>query len=548
MKQQLKMKQNTNLILFIISSIITIWVGFFAFDLETMTDYYVNSVYWFVTISFFLWIITVINSFLESSAISTDISLFDNVNRQSLIFIKTHYVAFLLSIFFIVLGYFSCKSDFRILADETNLLSDSQSIYELKQCFITHSAIEYCDGGKLLLKRVIDKRPAFFPYLLSIVHTLLGYRLENIFLLNLIFGILSLFLIYYLIQLIWGKLWGISGLILLASYPLFILYTNSGGFEVFNLFCSLVFFLCCYRFIEKPDAIRAELLILFIPIIGQSRYESILSIFVALPLVFYCLSRKEYSRLSYKFAIFPLLLIPSIWLRIVTNNPVSWEVEVLDERFGLESFFNNIWKSIIFYFSGEGIYGINVFVSFMALIGFIILLCNYFSKKNSSFEPSEFDYKKYRVYFVSICVFYILHALVRFVFSWIDLTVPIISRLGIIFLPFFVAMAIVFFEELFKKFNFNKAYVLLICVTFPLLNWHNTQKMNIILFNNYELLKSMKIGYDFLEKKFPNKLSYIVLRNKPNLYTPLGFSSVSFENYKEFESHILEHFYEKNCT
>ena len=342
----------------------------------------------------------------------------------------------------------------------------------------------------MLLKRVIDKRPAFFPYLLSIIHTLLGYRPENIFLLNLIFGILSLFFIYYLIQLIWGKLWGISGLILLASYPLFILYTNSGGFEVFNLFCSLVFFLCCYRFIEKPDVIRAELLILFIPIIGQSRYE----------------------------------------------------------RFGLGSFFYNIWKSIIFYFSGEGKYGINVFVSFMALIGFILLLYNYFSKNNRSFEFSEFDYEKHRVYFVSICVFYILHALVRFVFSWIDLTVPIISRLGIIFLPFFVAMTIVFFVELFKRFGFNKAYALLICVMFPLLNWHNTPKMNKILFNNYELLKSMKVAYDYLEKNFPNKLSYIVLRNKPNLYTPLGFSSVSFENYIEFENPILEHFYEKSCS
>ena len=413
----------------------SIWLGFFAFDVPTMIVYYQKSVYCFLTISLFLWLNSLIDVFfLSENRSGKPIDCL--VISKILAFFKQHWAAFFLSLILMTIGTISCKPYFRVLADETNLVSISQSLYETKETHLSISSFQYPSSQKDILQDKIEKRPAFFPYLLSLIHSITGYRAENVFVFNYIVGFLSLFFVYYLIYIVWGKYWGILGSISLASYPLFLMYVNSAGFEVFNMLCSLIFFLCLFYYIKKPNAITAEVLLFFIPLLSQSRYESILSIFVAIPVILYLLPKQEYSRLSYKVYLFPLLFIAPVWLRLTTNNAYSWQVDNLENGFGFNWLLINLKKALSFYFSGNTFYGIIPIISILAVIGFVLFIYNFFIKPKSSVTLNSKQVTNFRIYYCCIFMFYVLHAIVRFIYSWIDLTNPIISRLGIVFFAF----------------------------------------------------------------------------------------------------------------
>ena len=72
----------------------------------------------------------------------------------------------LLSFILMLIGSISCKPYFRVLSDESNLLSDAQSLYEARECFLNISSVEDNTGGKDVFQAKIEKRPAFFQYLL----------------------------------------------------------------------------------------------------------------------------------------------------------------------------------------------------------------------------------------------------------------------------------------------------------------------------------------------------------------------------------------------
>ena len=540
------MKAKFNIFFIILSSVLSIWLGFFAFDVPTMIVYYQKSVYWFLTISLFLWLDTLIDAFmgLENQRVK---SIYSFVTSKISVFFKQHWIAMVLSLILMTIGTISCKPYFRVLADETNLVSISQSLYESKETHLTISSFDYPFSQKDILQDKIEKRPAFFPYLLDLIHTLTGYRAENVFVFNFIIGFLSLFLVYYLIYIIWGKYWGLLGAISLVSYPLFIMYVNSAGFEVFNMLCSLIFFLCLFYYIKNPIAITAEVLLFFVPLISQSRYESILSFFVAVPVILYLLPKQEYSRLSNKINCFPLLFITPVWLRLTTNNAYSWQVDNLQEGFGFNWFIINLKKALKFYFSGNTVYGIIPIISFLAVIGFVIFVYNNFLKENLSVEKEQRS--NFKIYSFFVFVFYLLHAVVRFFYSWIDLTNPIISRLGIVFLPLFIFMSIYFLFSFVNKFQVNKYIFGLIYLTIFLFYLPDAVKMTNFAFKNYELLLDMKTTVDYLETNFPNKREYIVIRERPNLLTPLGYNAVGFDNYNsDILKPIINNYYdEKYC-
>ena len=543
------MKQNLKLFLFAICGIISIWLGFFAFDVPSMIIFYQNSVYWFLTISLFLWIITLIKALFYGEKDD------NHLKKGISAFFKYHWIALLLSFILMVIGSIYCKPYFRVLSDESNLLSDAQSLYEAKECFLNISSVEVNTGGKDVFQAKIEKRPAFFQYLLCIIHSLTGYRAQNVFILNFISGFLSLFFFYYITQLLLDRFWGINALLCLFAYPLFIVYTNSAGFEVFNMMCSLVFFLSIYYFIKNPVALNAEVLFLWVPLLSQSRYESILAVLIAIPVIFYYLPKKEYEKLSYKFVVIPFLFIAPIWLRLITSNSYSWQVNNLEEGFGAKWFWINLEKSIEFYFSGKTNYGIVSIISYLAILGSLIFCWQTFIKKEVIILKDKevannlnmLPFSSIRIFWISVFVFYLLHALVRFFYSWIDLTNPIISRLGIIFLPLFIIMAIYFFVYINQKYNFNKYYILVISFFLIFYYSPNAVKMNNIGYRNYELLLEVKTGLDFLKTHFPNKREYIVIKERPNVYTPIGYSAVGFDTYYSFGERIKNYYNDKLC-
>ena len=472
-------------------------------------------IYYFLTFEVIIWLVSIIDAYRTNRKAATEpASLWQDIKG----FIVKHWPAFIISVALMFLGFQVFKPDFRILSDEAVILSDTRTLAESKVAVLPMSSVYKNDGNQIVFFNMIDKRPLLFQYLVSWLHSATGYNPDNIFIANFMFGVMSLFLFYYLIQLKFGKKWGICGLIILGSYPLFMLYSACAGFELFNLFCSLVMFLCLYKFVNNPTASLAEVLALGVPLIGQSRYESIMAILVVVPVILGLLPKQEYGKLSYKMWLLPILCIPVPWLRIISDTAVWWENKNPADVFGLRFVYENFKNALEFFFTEKTEYCIISVVSFIAALGLIILLCNLFKKQTS---------KNSRILCTGAFVFYGTHALVRFMYVLVDFRHATANRLALVFLPAVVFLAIYSLIKINEK--LQKPYLPVACIilaaVLPFIYWSEISQKK-LGYNQLSSYLEYKISRDALNEHYPNKREYCLMSNQPFIYSPLGYSAI----------------------
>ena len=73
----------------------------------------------------------------------------------------------------------------RMLSDEANLVGTSKNLFASKTATFTVSGKYYYDSY-WDVDVAIDRRPALFPFLVSLVHAARGYSYQNVFLFNLL--------------------------------------------------------------------------------------------------------------------------------------------------------------------------------------------------------------------------------------------------------------------------------------------------------------------------------------------------------------------------
>lgn len=524
------------IILFAIIGLMSVWFGFFAFTNQEISNYYMVLIYYFLTFELIIWFVSIIDAYRAGSKASQGHrSLWQNITG----FLKSNWVAFIIAVSLMSIGFYVCKPDFRILTDEAVILSDTKALAESKVSVLPLSSIYKPDGKQLVFANMIDKRPLLFQYLVSLLHSIVGYNPDNIFIANFSFGVMSLFLFYYLIQLKFGRVWGICGMILLGSYPLFLIYSACAGFELFNLLCTLILFLVLYKFINNPTAALAEVLIMGIPLIGQSRYESILAIFIAVPVIFFLLPKIEYSKLSYKMLLFPILCIPVPWLRIISDTAVWWENKNPADVFGLRFVYKNFLNALEFFFTEKTEYCIIAPVSYIAMIGLVIILCNLLKKKAS---------KGLRIFWTSAFVFYALHALVRFMYVLVDFRHATANRLALVFLPlivFFAIYALVKCNEKYQKRWFSAVCLVLVSIL-PFIYWSDLSQKP-CGYNQLVSYKEYRVSRNILNKYYKSN-DYCLICSKPFIYSPLGYSAVEdyvYVNCRELMKKCIEDGYFK---
>ncbi len=504
----------------VITTILSLFLGFKAFSNDVMEKAYTYGIYYILIINILLWLFALIRSH-------------NNFNFSN--YWKNHKIAIILALILVCLGSFISKPDFRILADETNLLSMSQALYENRECKNYTSISYFYYGFKNIIRYEFDKRPALFPLTVSFVHSLTGYRPENIFITNIIVAFFSLLFLYHLINYKFDKFWGICSMLLLASYPLFILYYNSGGFEVFNLLFSLILFLLLLKFIKEPTAVNTEALLLFLPLISQTRYESVTAVICILPVIFFMLKKSEYLNFGYKLVLVPLFFIPIAWLRLLTDNVRGFQAEDKEAAFSFKLFKENLGKAFPFFCGQDFTFGINQVITYTAIIGLIWIILEFLIElinMKKSFERKDFSqnniFTKNKIVFIfSVVMFYFFHAVIRFAFWGGDLPLRSQSRLAIIFLPVFVYFSIYLFNAISLKLSIRKNYFLLFIISFLFIYWpvagQNLGVRDLVLYREFRAAR------EFLSKNFPNKNDYIVVANRSNLYVPLKYSSINFE-------------------
>ncbi len=162
------------ILLTVITTILSFYWGFSAFSSEKMKNLYINWVYYILIANILLWFFAIIATKSK------------NWNNEFFNYCKKHKWAILVAFSLTLCGVLVSKPEFRILADETNLLSISQALYENRECKNLTSATYYYYGFKSVINYEIDKRPALFPLTVCFFHSAFGYRPENAFAVNIL--------------------------------------------------------------------------------------------------------------------------------------------------------------------------------------------------------------------------------------------------------------------------------------------------------------------------------------------------------------------------
>ncbi len=247
---------------------------------------------------------------------------------------------------------------FKIVADEYLLSSTAKQLHEHREGAIVLRAYDF-GGNFVTLNTRVDKRPLFFPFLISLLHDATGYRFENVFVLNALLGLAFTTLLFLFGRRFGGNWAGVVAVAWVCLVPLVVQNAVGAGFELLNLVMILLVALLGMRFAEQPtNDDRLSALLYATVLLAQVRYESALFVVPTGVVVAYGWWRRRAIHLPFAAFATPLLLLPVPWLQNVFKlSEASWQlkdVEGATSPFGFGYFYDNIGHALNFFFSFDG--------------------------------------------------------------------------------------------------------------------------------------------------------------------------------------------------
>jgi hypothetical protein len=466
--------------------------------------------YYFILISVFGWLVVFFRLFYH----------------QIKPFFKNHYKGLLLSFALTGLIFIISPPQFKILADESNLIGVSLSMHQNKTTSIPAQGLNL-DFEKFKPASIVNKRPVLYPFVVSIFHGILGYSPYNGFIVNFICGAFILFLFYVFTSRFYPRYLAILSIFIFAAFPIFGIWITSSGFEALNLLFIIIFFLIYHRFLQTRDAPTAELLFLTSVLLMQCRYESLIFGIVVLALIRHVARKDLVKQYTFFACIPPLLIVPILWQRRIFLNasePVRMSLNLMETSghgFHLQSFLANLSKNI-FTFSGiDPNYGFILIVSILGIFGAYLLI------KEAITKSGEMTPQTRHVVLTGTIMFVLLF-LIYSSYQWGNFNLPISNRLAIIFLPFFVFASIHCFYRIFGNARINTKIFLFVFWSLNLVYfWPYASNQKIVhtleLTCEYnQVLKYLDHHYDTQREKI------LLISDRPSLYFIHGYGSINF--------------------
>jgi hypothetical protein len=256
--------------------------------------------YYLISICFWWWLLSVITLFKEKRCHSQ--------HRLN----KDYLIGIIICSIITFLTYISIESGYKVLADEANIMAVAKSFYFDKTGFNDTMGRWYFDSFYPIL-REFPKRPYLYAYLVSNLHSLLGYSLSNGILLNCFFMGCILFFIYLLILFSSNYKYAIVAVIATSSNPIIATCANSCGLDLcFIFFLLSTIFLAYLILIYKDNNLLLQTFLLTCTLLANTRYEAIvyaLAIFIFL-LIIKKININNILNNMHVLLCIPLLLLP----------------------------------------------------------------------------------------------------------------------------------------------------------------------------------------------------------------------------------------------
>jgi hypothetical protein len=320
--------------------------------------------------------------------------------------------------------------EFKIVADEVVLQMTARQMHFAREVSVVVRGGDYA-GYFTPLATYVDKRPLFYPFLVSLVHDLTGFRIANAFFLN---GALSL--VFTLLLLLIGRRiggWGAGvALVLLAiTIPLLAQNACGAGFELLNLVMIALTIWLGMRAADQPENDdRLGAFVLSGVLLAQVRYESALFVLPVAAAVVYLWWRQRAVRLPWSLLVAPLLLVTlPLVLNVFKVSASAWQLNDVpgsDEPFAFRYFYDNVGHALNFFLSVDGSQGNSLLVAVAGAlaVGFFVLVLYREHRRLFREQPAS---AVLAIFLIGLLV----HTLMMLCYFWGHWDDPVIRRLSL---------------------------------------------------------------------------------------------------------------------
>lgn len=349
---------------------------------------------------------------------------------------------------------------FKIVADEVVLSSTAMDMHFNRSAAVLLRGYEYA-GNFTTFVDYVDKRPLFFPFLLTTVHDLTGYRVGNALALNAALSLALSALAFLVGRRIGGFQAGAATVLLFCSIPLMAQNATGGGFELLNLVMILLTVWLGLRWAESPDTDRLCAFVLAGVLLAQTRYESAFFIVPVAGAIVYGWWRRRQVELPWALVLAPaLLILLPLQFNVFRLANAAWQlgdIEGATAPFGLSYFYDNVGHAMNFFLSLDGTQGNSVLVAVLGVfgVGFFVLTLYKHHREIFAGQPET----------AVLCVFLIgmiAHTALMLCYFWGHWDEPIIRRLS---LPSHVLLILAFVMVLPRLTGSRRSWMVLNLVT-----------------------------------------------------------------------------------
>jgi hypothetical protein len=257
----------------------------------------------------------------------------------------------------------------KILYDEFVLQSTAFNLHYFRDTATMVRGYEVL-GTFLSLDSYLDKRPNFYPFLVSLIHDFTGYRTANAYWLNAVLYPTCLGLAYYLGRRI-ARQWGaFLAVLLLGSLPLLGQNATGSGMELLNFCMILAVAGLGGAYLRRPDHTRLSAFVLGAVLLAQSRYESALYVLPAALIIGLGWWRQGGVVISWTAVLAPLLFVPfALQNKVLNNTRWMWELKQDQEtRFSPDYLPGNLQSAKNFLFNPSQQYANSLTLTVLGLL------------------------------------------------------------------------------------------------------------------------------------------------------------------------------------
>jgi hypothetical protein len=415
----------------VLVSVLVFWLNMDVFSVQFIYQLSQLAGYWFLLVTFLLWVF---------------VGFICLKGFQGLAFLKRHRWGLLCAGICAVFLHLHEPHLYKTLYDEYVYVNLSQSMHTNGEVSIAGRA-HYLGSHYFQLNPFCDKRAAFFPFVISLLHDLTGYRVENGLILNAILTPLLLFAFYLLLaeSLALGVGLAILGVILLSSLPLLAQMVTGGGYEILNLLFIFLFWKIGTYCLDRRTNLSLLWLVLTGILLGQVRVES--GCFLVLFGLFFLriLSAERPWKLPFYWMLVPLLAMPIFWPYRITHSNIAYMDGLKEGFFSLSHLSSNISHALYYLFNFEGELTNNPWLMLLGSVAVLFVILRVFRAFGAS-HPRALRERNFCS--VGMGVFLCLTAFLTLCSHWGQWDAVIASRFSINFQVALILAIVVFLSQI----------------------------------------------------------------------------------------------------